>query len=145
MSDTTDSNKGYDAETEAWLAVRKGAAAKIDPKTAEVTWSYGYVTDPYGVDSDLPAEDRVSGRVYFVREPGGEVWVSFDDLPDAVSARLLELHGSELHFPAGVPRSWRDVKLPKLSAWQWIKAVPWVLRGMAYVLLIIIRHRSFRS
>jgi hypothetical protein len=33
-----------------WLAIREKAGRKIDPETAQVTWRYWYVLDPYGVD-----------------------------------------------------------------------------------------------
>ena len=63
-----------------WLALRKEAAAKIDPVTAEVTFRWGLVVDPYGVCSDLPDQLRQVGRVYFARSADSDVWVSFDDL-----------------------------------------------------------------
>jgi hypothetical protein len=69
-----------------WLAVRKEAGLKIDPDTAEVSWEHGEVGDPYGL-YDLTAEEHCIGRNYFARSPGS-VWVSFHDLPDAVSDRL---------------------------------------------------------
>jgi hypothetical protein len=31
-----------------WLAIRKKAGRKIDPKTAEVDWTYELTLDPYG-------------------------------------------------------------------------------------------------
>jgi hypothetical protein len=34
-----------------WLAFRKEAGLKIDPETAEVTVSWSYVTDAYGICS----------------------------------------------------------------------------------------------
>jgi hypothetical protein len=71
-------------EQERWLAVRKEAAARLDPETAEVTFNWGDITDPYGLRRD---DDSYCGRNYFVRSPGG-VWVSFDDLPAAVTNRL---------------------------------------------------------
>ena len=36
-------------EQERWLAVRREAAARLDPETAEVTFTWGDMTDPYGV------------------------------------------------------------------------------------------------
>jgi hypothetical protein len=74
-------------EIEQWLAVRKEAALKIDPNTAEVFWKYGDIGDPYGVLPPLE-EDDVVGRNYFARAPGSEVWVSFDDLPDEICQAL---------------------------------------------------------
>jgi hypothetical protein len=70
-----------------WLAIRKEAGLKIDPETAEVFWEHGQVPDPYGL-YDLTDEEYCVGRNYFARAPGSDVWVSFDDLPDAVCDRL---------------------------------------------------------
>jgi hypothetical protein len=72
---------------EQWLALRKDAGLKIDPETAEVFWVHGQVCDPYGL-CDLTDEERCIGRNYFARSPGSNVWVCFDDLPDAVCDRL---------------------------------------------------------
>jgi hypothetical protein len=83
-----------------WLAIRKGLT--IDPATAEVMWTYGYTLDPYGV-YELSDEGKQIGREYFARSPGSDVWVSFDDLPDATAAALWEKHSSKLAFPAGLP------------------------------------------
>ena len=73
-------------DKEQYLAVRKEAALKIDPETAEVFWEHGQVLDPYGL-YDLTDEEDNIGRNYFARSPGS-VWVSFHDLPDAVRDRL---------------------------------------------------------
>ena len=78
------------AKIEQWLAIRKEAGLKIDPETAEVYWTYGQTLDPYGVcdEWELPEEFRQIGRAHFARNPGGEVWVYFGDLPDSVKERL---------------------------------------------------------
>jgi hypothetical protein len=73
---------------EKWLAVRKEAALRIDPETAEVSWEYGQTLDPYRVRDYLPEECQQIGRNYFARSPGSDLWVSFDDLPYAVCQRL---------------------------------------------------------
>jgi hypothetical protein len=65
-------------EIEQWLAVRKEAALKIDPNTAEVKWEHG--------SSDLAA--RRDCWVFFARAPVSDVWVSFDDLPDETCKAL---------------------------------------------------------
>jgi hypothetical protein len=44
-----------------YLAIRKEAALKIDPDTAEVDWSYIQIMDPYGVRADLPEECHCFG------------------------------------------------------------------------------------
>jgi MT-A70 len=77
-----------DMTVEQWLAIRKEAALQIDPETAEVMWKYGHIMDPYGVDPDLPEEYQCVGRAYFARFPGGDVWVSFYDLPEATHQNL---------------------------------------------------------
>ena len=69
-------------EIEGWLLIRKQEALKINPNTAETDWSYAYTMDPYGVGANLPDEYRQVGREYFARNPGSEIWVSFNDLPD---------------------------------------------------------------
>ena len=43
-------------DVEQFLAERKAEGLKIDPRTAEATWYYGYIVDPYGVCGDLPPE-----------------------------------------------------------------------------------------
>jgi hypothetical protein len=73
---------------EQWLQVRKDAGLRIDPKTAEVTWSYCQTMDPYGIATDLPEELRQVGRAYFARSPGSDIWVWFGDLPSEVRDRL---------------------------------------------------------
>jgi hypothetical protein len=85
-----------------WLAIRKKAGQELDPQTAEVTWGYIQILDPYGVDPDLPEECQCVGRGYFARSPGTDVWVSFYDLPQATRDALWERHGSILAFPAGL-------------------------------------------
>jgi hypothetical protein len=91
------------AEIEKWLAIRKEAGLKIDPETAEVDWNYCQTLDPYGVQDEweLPTEFDQVGREYFARSPGSDVWVSFDDLPDAVREKLRAKRGSQIAFPAG--------------------------------------------
>jgi hypothetical protein len=75
--------------TEQWLAIRKAEALLIDPATAEVTWDWVRIMDPYGV-RDLPSEMQCVGRVYFARRPGSTIWVSFYDLPDETRAALWD-------------------------------------------------------
>ena len=80
--------KGEDRETKAWLDERKREALLIDPATAEVEWTFGQTLDPYGTIPDLPEELQQVGREYFVRRPGGAIWVHFGDLPDDVCEKL---------------------------------------------------------
>jgi hypothetical protein len=75
-------------EVEQWLAIRKKAAAKIDPRTAKLGWAYAQTLDPYGIYGDLPGECQQIGRERFARSPDSDVWVSFDDLPIATCKAL---------------------------------------------------------
>ena len=88
-------------DKEQYLALRKEAALKIDPETAEVFWEHGQVLDPYGV-YDLTDEVDCIGRNYFARSPGSDIWVWFGDLPDTTRDALWEKHKSRLAFPAGL-------------------------------------------
>ena len=55
-------------EIEEFLAIRKEVDRKIDSETAEVTWTYADVLDPYGL---FPEYETVCvGREYFARSPG---------------------------------------------------------------------------
>ena len=86
-------------EREEFLAVRKEAGLKIDPKTAEVDWSYAGVGNPYGI---FPGEPWCVGRAYFARSPGSDVWVEFGDLPEATRDALWKKHWRRIAFPAGL-------------------------------------------
>lgn len=86
-----------------WRAIRKEAGLKIDPETAEVFWTFAETLDPYGIYPDLPEECHQIGREYFARSPGSDMWISFDDLPDATRDALWEKHKSHVGFPAGLP------------------------------------------
>ena len=70
---------------------RRTAGRLIDPGTAEMTWHWGQVLDPYGVCDDVPEELDCIGRVYFVRAPDSQIWVSTYDLPDETREKVLEL------------------------------------------------------
>lgn len=91
------------AEIGEFLAIRKEAALKIDPQTAEVFWDYRPTLDPYETGIELSEEEQQVGREYFARSPESDVWVWFGDLPDATAAALWEKHSSKPVFPAGLP------------------------------------------
>ena len=94
--------KEAEMTVEQWLAVRKEAGLKIDPETAEVFWTYGLTLDPYRVYPNLPEEYRQVGRTYFARSPESDIWVEFDDLPEATRDALWGKHKRKLAFPAGL-------------------------------------------
>jgi hypothetical protein len=73
---------------EEWLRIRREEALQIDAQTAKVDCTYGDGFDPYGVEPDLPPEFQCIGREYFARRPGGDIWVSFHDLPKATCEAL---------------------------------------------------------
>jgi hypothetical protein len=76
------------AELKKWLANRKKAARKIDPKTAAVLCTWGPVLDPYQRKPELPEENDCVGRVHFARSPGSDIWVSFEELSPATRDAL---------------------------------------------------------
>src|SRR5450631_1662602 len=86
---------------EEQLAVQAGKT--IDPETAEVTWDYRQILDPYGIIDDLAEECNCVGRVFFARAPNSETWVWFGHLPEEVREKLLNMHCQNLYFPAGLP------------------------------------------
>ena len=86
--------KMTDEERKAWLAIRKEAGLKIDPKTAEVVWGYALTRDPDGKHQVV--------REYFAGSPGSGAWVNFHDLPEATRDALWKKHRRKLAFPAGL-------------------------------------------
>src|SRR5436305_82391 len=76
------------------------AVQDIDPETAEVTWAYSDVFDPYAMGITLAG---LIGRESFARSPDGDTWVWFGDLPKGLRDALWERHKDELQFPAGLP------------------------------------------
>jgi hypothetical protein len=86
VDDMTDSEFAREQTAE----MRKEAAKMIDPETAEVSWDWGYIADPYGDWPDIPEEYQCSGRLYFARALGTNIWVSFYDLPQDLTERRLK-------------------------------------------------------
>jgi hypothetical protein len=84
-------------EVDQWLRSRKELGQLIDPATAEATWEYGQIVDPYGVGR-VPSDADCVGRNHFFRNPGSE-WVWDGDIPDAIRDRLRErsVAGQELN------------------------------------------------
>ena len=93
----------HTGEREQFYASMKAEGLKIDPATAEVTFSWADTQDPYGIDPAAPDEDYCVGRVYFARNLGGEIWVSFRDLPD-VTREALRSRGSAAFLEIGAER-----------------------------------------
>src|SRR5262249_41615265 len=70
---------------------RREAGKKIDPATAEVYWHYGEAFDPYGVGLDIRPEHQQTGREYFARSPGSDIWVNFAELPQETRDALWKV------------------------------------------------------
>jgi hypothetical protein len=83
-------------------ALRRAVGRHIDPETAEVDWTMSYIVDPYDDDLNLPEELQCTGRAYFARCPGTNVWICFDHLPDGTVDKLMKKHKHKLLFPAGL-------------------------------------------
>jgi hypothetical protein len=90
------------ADVEASLAVRTEAAKDIDPQTAEVTWWIAATHDPYGLYYDLPYKDV--GKLFFACAPGSDIWVSFQDLPDATRSALSKRISIYSYWPTHWPK-----------------------------------------
>jgi hypothetical protein len=98
-------------QIEEFYRLRKAEGLKIDPATAEIFWTYEQTMDPYGIHPDLPEELQQVGREYFARNPGSDIWVSFDDLPDATRKALRARgKGERAAFSAG-PNPTSDIPL----------------------------------
>jgi hypothetical protein len=76
-------------DTEKFLAARREEGRLIDPATAETTWKYGQILDPYGIFELSPEEYQI-GRVYFARRPGSDVCVELGDPPKETREALHE-------------------------------------------------------
>ena len=85
-------------ERASFLEIRRQAGLMIDPMTAEVTWWYVQLMDPYGIDPELPEELHSVGRGYFARAPERDMWVCLYDLPSATHDALWEKHKHNLAF-----------------------------------------------
>jgi hypothetical protein len=103
MTEEKDDTMSEEMTLEQWLAIRKEEGLKIDPTTAEVCWCYAQVLDPYGVRPDLPEECQQIGRAYFARRPGGDILVSFHDLPDETREALFREAVADLPIDDSIP------------------------------------------
>jgi hypothetical protein len=82
------------------LEHRRQVGLTIDPATAETTFWWADMNDPYHILDEKYHEGQ-SGREYFARNPGG-VWVDFNDLPEATRKALWQRDGHKLMFPYGL-------------------------------------------
>jgi len=81
--------KFNDNEHRALVAMRIAAGKLIDPQTAEITWRYACMFDPYNDGLDVPEELQQVGREEFVRTLGADSWVHVRDLPETAREIIL--------------------------------------------------------
>jgi hypothetical protein len=82
----------YKAEVER----RRQIGLTIDPATAETTFWWADVFDPYHI-LDEQYHGGCVGRERFARNPGGE-WVDINDLPEPTRKALWERDGRKLVY-----------------------------------------------
>lgn len=89
----------YKAEVER----RRQIGLTIDPATAETTFCWEDLSDPYDI-RDPKYHCGTIGRVRFARHPGARNadWVDFIGLPEATRKALWERDGRKLSFPYGL-------------------------------------------
>lgn len=89
----------YNAEIER----RRQIGLTIDPATAETTFWWADVFDPYAI-LDPKHHGGQSGRERFARHPGAsnDAWVDFHDLPEATREALWARDRRKLSFPYGL-------------------------------------------
>jgi hypothetical protein len=83
---TTEHRKAIDD----FLAEVRIEALKIDPATAEVAMSRGFLTDPYGIYGYPENLDYTFVKICYARNPGSDIWVSFEDLPGETVEKLMK-------------------------------------------------------
>jgi hypothetical protein len=80
-----------DNEHRELMATRVAAGKLIHAETAEITWRYACMFDPYSDNLDIPEELQIVGRERYVRSPGAgtSMWVHINDLPDTAREIIL--------------------------------------------------------
>ena len=95
------SNYLTSAENEAERERLRQIGLTIDPTTAETTFTWADVGDPYGMLGPKYRYGQV-GREHFARNPGSEDWVLFEDLPKVIREALWKRDRRKLSFPYGL-------------------------------------------
>jgi hypothetical protein len=106
----------YNAEVER----RRQIGLTIDPATAESTFWWADIHDPYCIlDREMYHEGQ-GGRERFARNPGASYydWVHFRDLPKATREALWERDGHKLVFPYGLHPGDDLINYPPASSHQ---------------------------
>jgi hypothetical protein len=100
-------------EYKAEIERRRQIGLTIDPATAETTFWWADLSDPYYI-LDPKYHWGGSGRERFARHPGASNcdWVDFNDLPEATREALWERDGRKLSFPYGLHPDDDVIKCP---------------------------------
>jgi hypothetical protein len=89
--------RAIDTQGDGFLALKRQAALKIDPATAEMIWVYGDPFDPYGIGPEVP--DEHLHELCYVSSPGSKISVWVGDLPnEARQALRLRLANERAEF-----------------------------------------------
>jgi hypothetical protein len=90
----------YKAEVER----RRQIGLTIDPATAETTFWWADIHDPYCILDRETFHVGSVGREQFARHPGASKndWIDFNDLPEATRNALWERDEHKLLFPYGL-------------------------------------------
>jgi hypothetical protein len=88
FNDPSDQAHVVTIKWQTWKELLKIAGRQIDPETADVTWWWGQVVDPYGVHPEVVDECDCVGRLHFARALGSDVWIEFGDLPEKTRKAL---------------------------------------------------------
>jgi hypothetical protein len=90
----------YKAEVER----RRQIGLTIDPATAETTFWWADINDPYCILNREMYHEECVQREQFARNPGASNydWVDFNDLPETTRKALWERDGHKLVFPYGL-------------------------------------------
>jgi hypothetical protein len=117
QTDTETTERTVTIAEEFFYALMKNAGRAIDPAAAEVHWIYARTLDPYNVHPDLPPEAQQLGREYYACNPGSDIWVWFNDLPQATyeALRHKALNARPAWFNTPLGEAWKRLRLDILN------------------------------
>ena len=101
------------------LERRRQIGSTIDPATAETTFWWADMNDPYNILERH--HEGQSGRECFARNPSGE-WVHFHDMPEATRKALWQRDQRKLVFPYGLHPGDDIINKPPLPGQKSLKS-----------------------